>query len=84
MNIQVVYQNAKGRGYVRSVYSEFHLREMLEQLRTEAKVQLVKDGKTEIIGGVERTDAADDRRIKWQWWFDAGAVKKVFESEDEK
>jgi hypothetical protein len=30
--------------------------------------------KIEQVGGCEETDSADDKRIKWNWWYDKTAV----------
>lgn len=80
MTIEVVYHDNRGRDVIRSVYSEPHLKEMLGQIRTKAKVYLLTKGKWEVVGGVEPIDGADDRRVKWNWWYDSVVVMKFFES----
>ena len=43
----------------------------LQTLRAPATLR--KDGSDEPIGGCARAEGHDDKRIKWNWWYDADA-----------
>jgi len=55
------------------------LMKKLETLRRPADLWLVNEQsvKIETIGGCEEADGyQDDKRIKWQWWYDSTASEK--------
>lgn len=47
------------------------LQAKLKTLRCEAKLLAVDpSGTRERIGGCEPANSTDDKRIKWNWWYD--------------
>ncbi len=70
--ITLLWMDKRGAGHGRTLPpNEDAITAALGKLRCHARLD--KDGET--IGGVEYCDIADDRRIKWQWWFDREAVR---------
>jgi hypothetical protein len=53
------------------------LSEKLKTLRCAADLWLLDEGgvKIETVGGCDRIEHPDDKRIKWAWWFDASAER---------
>ncbi len=47
------------------------LAKKLETIRCEATLRLLDGTK---IGGCERSNIADDKRIKWVWWYEKDAL----------
>ncbi len=62
----VTYMDTDGAGCVRYFQTQNEMQRFVEKLRREATIY--RDGQQ--IGSVERTDTADDRRIKWLWSFE--------------
>lgn len=76
MNAQLVYER-KNRGcYIETSKDTARLAKKLETLRCPAELWELSDKglRIELIGGIEIAEAPDDRRIKWNWWYDKTAV----------
>ena len=72
---QLIWTNRKGAGCLEQGQAA-RLAQKLETLRCPADLWLLDENgeKLEIVGGCEFCDYADDKRIKWQWWYDKTAV----------
>lgn len=50
------------------------LAKKIETIRCDAEMFELRNGQPgDRIGGCERVTVADDRRIKWAWWYDRAA-----------
>lgn len=68
---QLTWMNKRGAGCMETGEAA-RLAKKLETLRCEATLRTL-DG--EVIGGCEPTNGAqDDKRIKWNWWYDRSAL----------
>ena len=65
MNAQVVYQDKKGAGCMRSFVTEADLERFISMLRRPARI--LRDGQQ--IGEVWDGDC-DDKRVRWLWAFE--------------
>lgn len=72
---QLIWIDKRGGGHVEQGQAA-RLATKLETLRRPADLWLLDEqgDKLEIVGGCEPCDHADDRRIKWNWWYDKEAV----------
>jgi hypothetical protein len=74
MNIaRLEYENK--RGFYMETGHPARLAKKLETIRCNADLwSLDEQGvKIDIIGGCEPANAPDDKRIKWNWWYDKTA-----------
>jgi len=72
---QLIWTNRKGAGCLEQGTAT-RLAKKLETLRCLADLWLLDEEghKTEIVGGCEEANGQDDKRIKWNWWYDKTMV----------
>lgn len=73
--ITATYGTKRGGSGARSVRTEAEALRLLKGACHVTTVALRNDA-GEVVGARERTDAADDRRVKWAWWLDSDAFKR--------
>jgi hypothetical protein len=75
MFFQLVWTDSRGRGCIEHSANAGRLLKKLETIRCEAELWALDatGNPVEKIGGCERCDHADDKRIKWNWWYDKTA-----------
>ena len=72
---QLIWTDKKGAGRLEQRQAA-RLAKKLETLRRPADLWLLdeKGKKLDIVGGCEEAYGQDDKRIKWNWWYDKTAV----------
>ena len=73
MMVQLSYMNRRGAGVLESLPGPEAV-ERIKKLRCEASIRV--PGIPERVGGVDPIDGADDRRVRWNWWFDQMILKE--------
>ena len=81
MTIELTWTDRRGASCMRSLnrLSIVQITALLKRLRCSA--ELMVDG--QVIGGIEDLDEGlgsnvDDRRIRWNWYFDTEALQTAF------
>jgi hypothetical protein len=64
------------RGFYMETGDAARLANKLKTIRCDAELWSLDDkgAKLDRIGGCEPANAPDDKRIRWQWWFDRTAL----------
>jgi hypothetical protein len=69
----LTFEDRRGASVMRPL-ERSEVARVLRTLRRPATLTL--DGET--VGGIEEApDGADDRRVRWQWWYDRSVVAGV-------
>jgi len=69
--LKLTYESARGASVVEFLTAEKAVAR-IKRLRRPAVLE--RDGK--IVGGIEETDGAqDDRRVRWNWWYERDEVR---------
>lgn len=72
MIVELSYTDRRGAGVLMRV-SGAEAVKRIQKLKCEAAIRI--PGETLRVGGVDRMDYADDRRVKWNWWYDPAILE---------
>lgn len=65
--VTLTYMDRRGAGVMMRIPGAEAVKK-IKTLRCEASIHV--NGVKERVGGVDKMDYADDRRVKWNWWYD--------------
>jgi|HubBroStandDraft_2_1064218.scaffolds.fasta_scaffold327110_1 hypothetical protein len=79
---QLIWTDKRGGWHIEQGQAA-RLAKKLETLRRPADLWLLDEYgvKVETVGGCEEASGQDDKRIKWNWWYDKSAVGAVMPDE---